>query len=197
MRDLQTRYFETARTVVERYGGTVEKFIGDAVMAVWGAPVAQEDDALTNTPLYRERLLIVTAPNDPLAARQAVSTQEILRQPFVMAGRRSGLHRRALLEKALGRSGLIVTREVADQEALKEAVRGGLGCGLLPQTLVESDVRDGLLAEIPVDGVSLVEEICLVRRSRGHFSSGAMAFCAEILDSREPALVDREVIDRT
>ncbi len=30
---------------MERYGGAVEKFIGDAVMAVWGAPVAQEDDA--------------------------------------------------------------------------------------------------------------------------------------------------------
>ena len=35
----------TARTVIERYGGTVEKFIGDAVMAVWGAPIASEDDA--------------------------------------------------------------------------------------------------------------------------------------------------------
>jgi class 3 adenylate cyclase/predicted ATPase len=45
VRDLQTRYFETARTVVARYGGTVEKFIGDAVMALWGAPVAREDDA--------------------------------------------------------------------------------------------------------------------------------------------------------
>ncbi|MBA2641924.1 MAG: zinc ribbon domain-containing protein, partial [Actinobacteria bacterium] len=45
VRELLTRYFETARTTIERYGGTVEKFIGDAVMAVWGAPVAQEDDA--------------------------------------------------------------------------------------------------------------------------------------------------------
>ena len=45
VRELQTRYFETARTVVERYGGTVEKFIGDAVMALWGAPTAREDDA--------------------------------------------------------------------------------------------------------------------------------------------------------
>ena len=45
VRELQTRYFETARTVIERYGGTVEKFIGDAVMALWGAPVAREDDA--------------------------------------------------------------------------------------------------------------------------------------------------------
>ena len=36
-----------AREVIEGYGGTVEKFIGDAVMAVWGAPVALEDDAET------------------------------------------------------------------------------------------------------------------------------------------------------
>src|SRR5262249_54000917 len=44
-RELLSRYFDNARTVIERYGGTVEKFIGDAVMAVWGTPVAQEDDA--------------------------------------------------------------------------------------------------------------------------------------------------------
>jgi len=43
--ELLSRYFDLAREVVERYGGTVEKFIGDAVMAMWGAPVAQEDDA--------------------------------------------------------------------------------------------------------------------------------------------------------
>jgi class 3 adenylate cyclase/predicted ATPase len=42
---LQRRYFDLARDVIGRYGGTVEKFIGDAVMAVWGTPVAHEDDA--------------------------------------------------------------------------------------------------------------------------------------------------------
>ncbi len=40
-----SKYFAGATTVVNRYGGTVEKFIGDAVMAVWGVPVAHEDDA--------------------------------------------------------------------------------------------------------------------------------------------------------
>src|SRR5207245_8133152 len=35
VRELLSRYFDTARRVIERYGGTVEKFIGDAVMAVW------------------------------------------------------------------------------------------------------------------------------------------------------------------
>ncbi len=39
VRELLTRYFDTCRSVVNRYGGVVEKFIGDAVMAVWGAPV--------------------------------------------------------------------------------------------------------------------------------------------------------------
>jgi hypothetical protein len=45
VREVLTRYFDLARDVIARYGGTVEKFIGDAVMAVWGAPVAHEDDA--------------------------------------------------------------------------------------------------------------------------------------------------------
>jgi class 3 adenylate cyclase/tetratricopeptide (TPR) repeat protein len=45
VRDLLSHYFDTCRTVVARYGGVVEKFIGDAVLAIWGAPVAQEDDA--------------------------------------------------------------------------------------------------------------------------------------------------------
>jgi class 3 adenylate cyclase/tetratricopeptide (TPR) repeat protein len=45
IRDLLERYFQLARETVERYGGTIEKFIGDAVMAVWGTPTAHEDDA--------------------------------------------------------------------------------------------------------------------------------------------------------
>ena len=45
VRDLLGHYFDAARAIVDRYGGTIEKFIGDAVMAVWGTPVAREDDA--------------------------------------------------------------------------------------------------------------------------------------------------------
>ena len=45
VREVLSGYFELARSIVGRYGGIVEKFIGDAVMAVWGAPLAKEDDA--------------------------------------------------------------------------------------------------------------------------------------------------------
>jgi class 3 adenylate cyclase/DNA-binding SARP family transcriptional activator len=46
LRHLMSRYFENAAAVVERHGGTVEKFVGDEVMAVFGVPAVREDDAL-------------------------------------------------------------------------------------------------------------------------------------------------------
>jgi class 3 adenylate cyclase/tetratricopeptide (TPR) repeat protein len=46
LREVMSRYFEAMRGALERHGGTVEKFIGDAVMAVFGLPVRHEDDAV-------------------------------------------------------------------------------------------------------------------------------------------------------
>ena len=45
VRELLSRYFDTCSRLIGLYGGSVEKFIGDAVMAVWGTPTATEDDA--------------------------------------------------------------------------------------------------------------------------------------------------------
>ncbi|CAN5668805.1 AAA family ATPase [soil metagenome] len=46
LRSLMGRYFGAMRPIIERHGGTVEKFIGDAIMAVFGIPILHEDDAL-------------------------------------------------------------------------------------------------------------------------------------------------------
>ena len=45
VREMLTLYYDRSREIIERFGGSVQKFIGDAVMAVWGATVAREDDA--------------------------------------------------------------------------------------------------------------------------------------------------------
>ncbi len=86
VREFLDRYFELAREIVERYGGTVEKFIGDAVMAVWGAPVAQEDDAerAVRTALDlvdAVRHLGRQAGDDGLALRAGVLTGEAAVDP--------------------------------------------------------------------------------------------------------------------
>jgi class 3 adenylate cyclase len=46
LQQVMRRYFGAARQMIEHHGGIVEKFIGDAVMSVFGIPVAHEDDAL-------------------------------------------------------------------------------------------------------------------------------------------------------
>jgi class 3 adenylate cyclase/tetratricopeptide (TPR) repeat protein len=75
-RELLSRYFETCQRLISLYGGTVEKFIGDAVMAVWGTPLANEDDAER---AVRTALDLVPAVPDlapGIAARAGVLTGE-------------------------------------------------------------------------------------------------------------------------
>ena len=75
-RDLLSRYFDISRDVIGRYGGTVEKFIGDAVMAVWGAPIAHEDDAERAVRAGLELVDAVKALGPGIAARAGVLTGE-------------------------------------------------------------------------------------------------------------------------
>jgi class 3 adenylate cyclase/tetratricopeptide (TPR) repeat protein len=70
VRDLLSRYFEQARAIVDRYGGAIDKFIGDAVMAVWGVPVARGDDAERAVRAGLELLDAVAAFGERFDARE-------------------------------------------------------------------------------------------------------------------------------
>lgn len=76
VRDLLSRYFDLARGVVERHGGTIEKFIGDAVMAVWGTPTSHEDDAERAVRAALELVTGVRALGPSVEARAGVVTGE-------------------------------------------------------------------------------------------------------------------------
>jgi tetratricopeptide (TPR) repeat protein len=70
------RYFQEARGILERHGGTVEKFIGDAVMAVFGVPVAHEDDAVRAVRAAHE-LRSVMAGLNPVLEQEYGATIEL------------------------------------------------------------------------------------------------------------------------
>ena len=72
LRSVMTRYYDTMRTVIERHGGTVEKFIGDAVMAVFGVPVLHEDDAVRAVRAAWEMRQELEALNQELGAQWEV-----------------------------------------------------------------------------------------------------------------------------
>ena len=80
VREILSRYFDNCRRLITLYGGTVEKFIGDAVMAVWGAPAATEDDAERAVRAALDLVAAVSALGDelgaPLQARAGVLTGE-------------------------------------------------------------------------------------------------------------------------
>jgi class 3 adenylate cyclase/tetratricopeptide (TPR) repeat protein len=77
VRAMLSNYFELATDIVQRYGGTVEKFIGDAVMAVWGTPVAHEDDAERAVRAALDLIRDVPTVGEGIQARAGVLTGEV------------------------------------------------------------------------------------------------------------------------
>ena len=86
LRRVMSRYFDEMRSVLERHGGTVEEFIGDAVMAVFGIPTLHEDDALRAVTAASEMRSTLEHLNDELEGewgvrirvRTGVNTGEVI-----------------------------------------------------------------------------------------------------------------------
>ena len=76
LRELLARYFDRLSEIIEKHGGTVEKFVGDAVMAVFGVPVVHEDDALRALRAAAEILEVL--PELGLRARIGVNSGEVV-----------------------------------------------------------------------------------------------------------------------
>jgi predicted ATPase/class 3 adenylate cyclase len=131
LRRLLLRYFAAMQSVVERHGGTVEKFIGDAVMAVFGVPVVHEDDALRAVRAAAEMRESLAQLNEELertwgislAGRIGIHTGEVIAgdhldgQAFV-AGRVVNVAKR--LEEAAA------TNEILMSEATHSLVRAAV-----------------------------------------------------------------------
>jgi DNA-binding SARP family transcriptional activator len=88
-RRVMSRYFDTVRVPIERHGGTVEKFIGDAVMAVFGVPNLHEDDALRALRAAADVQASLREVGDiPVTARIGISTGEV----HVLSSSAAALH---------------------------------------------------------------------------------------------------------
>jgi len=132
LRALMSRYYDTARSVLERHGGTVEKFVGDAVMAVFGIPVASEDDALRATRAAVELREVVQELG--LDARIGVNTGAVVAGEGDTLVTGDAVNVAARLEQAagageilLGEDTLRLVRDAVTTESLELTLKGKTG----------------------------------------------------------------------
>jgi class 3 adenylate cyclase/tetratricopeptide (TPR) repeat protein len=109
VRRLLARYYDRMREIVEAHGGTVAKFIGDAVLAVFGVPVAHEDDALRSLRAALE--MREALPELGLQARLGVNTGEVMTSSDDALVTGDAVNVAARLEQAAGAGEIFVGAE--------------------------------------------------------------------------------------
>ena len=131
-----SRYHDETKAVLERHGGTVEKFIGDAVMAVFGIPTRHDDDALRAVRAASEIRVAIAGLNKELVARLGCSSRysDWVNTGEVVVGDQTGGHAFAAGDainvaqrlEAAGRSGEILlgteTYQLVQHAVLAEPV---------------------------------------------------------------------------
>ena len=133
LRRVMARYFDVVRASLERHGGTVEKFIGDAVMAVFGIPELHEDDALRAVRAADELRSALTSLNDDLErdfgvrieVRTGINTGEVVTGTQERLATGDTVNIAARLEQAaeagqtlIGRPTLQLVRDAVEVEPL-------------------------------------------------------------------------------
>src|SRR3990170_5266442 len=133
-RALQARYFAALRGAIERHGGTVEKYIGDAVMAVFGLPTLHEDDALRAVRAAADLAPALELLNGELDARHGIRLEL-----------RIGVHTgEVVAADAADRQAMVAGDTVNTAARLEAAARPG---EILLGPLTFELVRDAIAAE--------------------------------------------------
>jgi len=143
LRAVMTTYFAEMRAVLEHHGGTVEKFIGDAVMAVFGVPVAHEDDALR-----------AVRAADEMQKRLGELNLELEQQYGVVLEMRIGVNTGEVVAGDPAAGQALVTGDAVNlAKRLEQAAPpGSILIGKATYPLVENAVRAGPLESFSVKG---------------------------------------------
>ena len=129
---------------------------GAADLGLLTLPIA--DPNLVSVPVMREELLLVTAPQHPLARRRHITPQDLVRQPFVLFEQGSGSRR--AIEEFFVKEQIApkVVTETENVEIIKAFVRAGMGVTIIPYQAVAREVRAGTLFCARIVGTQLVRE---------------------------------------
>jgi DNA-binding transcriptional LysR family regulator len=154
---------------------------------VGAAPAAR---VLEGRPLMADELVIVVGAEHPWATRATVSLDELKVEPMIVRERGSGSRQtfeRALEGVGLDLGGFRIVGEIASTQAIKQAVRAGVGVSLISRRAVEDECRARLLACVGISDLTVTRAFHLVThrdRTRSPLAQAFLAFVESHLTSR-------------
>jgi len=129
---------------------------GSADLGLLTLPIDEPD--LVTVPVIREEMMLLTYPSHPLAKRNRVEPQELVRQPFVLY--EPGSNTRRVIDELFIKERIQprIVMETENVEIIKAMVRSGIGIAITSQHAVEREVKEGQLAAVRIAGHTLVRE---------------------------------------
>jgi DNA-binding transcriptional LysR family regulator len=171
-------------TVSLRIGGSgeVQTWVeeGRVELGVVGAPPAAR--ALEGRQLMADELVLVVPPEHAWASRNTVTLADLAAEPMIVRERGSGSREafeQALKAVGLGLAAFRIVGEIASTQAIKQAVRAGVGLSIISRRAVEDECRAGLLVCVRLSDLTIVRAFHLVThrdRSRSPLAQAFLAF---------------------
>jgi LysR family transcriptional regulator, low CO2-responsive transcriptional regulator len=142
-------------------------------------------------------LVVIAAPGHPLAAEECISLQRLAEETLVV--REPGSGTRAAMEKHFTDHGLAYRAgcELSTNEALKQAVRAGLGIGVVSAQTIELELQTGCLVVLPVQDFPILRRWYVLHRTHKRLSAAALAFRERLLALDPAAPVSQGVARAT
>lgn len=133
-------------------------------------------DQMMAVPFMKDKLCFICQTSHPLAAKESITLSEAAAQEFLL--RESGSAGRELFEGILAVHDLSVVPiwESISTQAIVKAVSRGLGVSVLPYLLVKSEVEEGQVKEIPIEGVDLTRDFSIIYHKNKYLTPSAKAF---------------------
>jgi len=156
---------------------------GELELGMVGAVVQKK--GLSFEPCFDDDMVLIVPPGHRLADCRQVSLDDLASEPFVLREKGSGT--RLASERALQAAGnlqlsdLQIVAEMGSTEAIRQAVRAGLGCSIVSRRAVEDDLEHGLLHAPVLEGVQLSRQFYLIWHNQRTLSPLAHAFRSFLL----------------
>jgi class 3 adenylate cyclase/tetratricopeptide (TPR) repeat protein len=193
LRTLLARYFERMKAIVERHGGSVEKFIGDAVMAVFGVPVVHEDDALRALRAAAE--MRDALPELEVRGRIGIATGEVVTGTEERLATGDAVNLAARLEQAAQPGEILIagdtlrlTRDAADVEAVEPLSLKGKSSPVVAHRLIAVHGAEAIARQGAAPMVGRTTEL---RRLRDAYDQAAADRSCQLFTILGPAGVGK------